>query len=290
MSLVSSSERVVIQPEYGLANRLRAISSAYSLSRKWGSELIVVWLPDEHCEAKLTDLFEPDFQVIQEEKALWEIEAANKFRYYDWTLGMRRRDELMAFLGHGPRFIASSKFFMTRWRHHARWARSFLRNLRPTPEVTKLIGEVEIDYPVSLHVRQVGGPGFDHLQYENASNWGAEAHASIGRARASSRPEKFVEFVSELEKSAEFGTQFPVYVAADNETAKVALTEHFGLRARFIPTELESRSVRQVQGAFAELLLLSKAEVFVGSPYSSFSELVPLLSEKEQRVTIVAID
>jgi hypothetical protein len=44
----------------GLANRLRALTSALTISRKTGRHLRTIWPVDHHCQARFQDLFESD--------------------------------------------------------------------------------------------------------------------------------------------------------------------------------------------------------------------------------------
>lgn len=54
---------LVVDVKLGLGSRLRALSSAIAASHALARTLIVVWSPDEHCDAKFQDLFVPPVGV-----------------------------------------------------------------------------------------------------------------------------------------------------------------------------------------------------------------------------------
>ena len=46
----------IIQPIFGLGNRLRALASAYSICKELNRNLIINWIQDCHCDCKIEDL------------------------------------------------------------------------------------------------------------------------------------------------------------------------------------------------------------------------------------------
>ena len=46
----------IIQPIFGLSNRLRTLASAYSICKELNKNLIINWIPDCHCDCKIEDL------------------------------------------------------------------------------------------------------------------------------------------------------------------------------------------------------------------------------------------
>ena len=57
-------------PSGGLANRMRALSSAYTLTQTVGSRLQVVWFQDWGMRAAFTDIFEPT-PLLAVREATW---------------------------------------------------------------------------------------------------------------------------------------------------------------------------------------------------------------------------
>jgi len=53
-----TSAPIYVQPQWGLANRLRTITGAWTVGRAFGRNVVVIWNPDVQCPQNLTDLFE----------------------------------------------------------------------------------------------------------------------------------------------------------------------------------------------------------------------------------------
>ena len=46
----------IIKPIFGLGNRIRAIASAYSICKLNNYNLVINWIPDNHCDCYIQDL------------------------------------------------------------------------------------------------------------------------------------------------------------------------------------------------------------------------------------------
>jgi hypothetical protein len=56
----NATPALVVRPEGGLSNRMRALASARAYADLTGRRLVVVWLQDAHCRAAYHDLFLAD--------------------------------------------------------------------------------------------------------------------------------------------------------------------------------------------------------------------------------------
>jgi hypothetical protein len=55
---------IIIIPTQGLCNRLRAIASAHILSNHYGTNMYMIWTPEECCPCAFNDLFQNTFNSI----------------------------------------------------------------------------------------------------------------------------------------------------------------------------------------------------------------------------------
>ena len=55
----SPGDFLVVEPHFGLGNRLRVLSGALALQQKHGRELLLVWPIDDHFSASFQTLFQP---------------------------------------------------------------------------------------------------------------------------------------------------------------------------------------------------------------------------------------
>ena len=58
---------IYIEPQAGLCNRMRAIASAYQIAKELNTKLCVVWLCNNDCMAKFSDLYQaiPNIDIIE---------------------------------------------------------------------------------------------------------------------------------------------------------------------------------------------------------------------------------
>ena len=81
---LAARPRLFIDLQHGLANRLRALASAAVIAQKTGRELVVIWRPDAHCEARAGDLLQLPWPVIETDAAdTLRARAAREYNYME---------------------------------------------------------------------------------------------------------------------------------------------------------------------------------------------------------------
>jgi hypothetical protein len=276
------TSELIVQVQFGLGNRMRALAAGFQYAQRTGAKLVVVWLPDAHCEARFSDLFRWAGEVIEDEVLLSERLKASKYKFFDWSVELPLFEEMAARRSKKDLFIKSSKMFLMDSPDSRRIAKRFLQNLIPVETVQHLIASVPKDFEVAFHIRQIGGSMFEHLAYESESNWGSKAQQEIGERRGRAKTEAFELLVAYLAANSHSKIAPPVFVAADNVPTKQRILDLLGASARWLPSHPDSRGAIEVQEALAEMYLLSSAPLFIGSTYSSFSEVANLLSSSGQ--------
>jgi hypothetical protein len=277
-----NQRELLVRVEAGLGNRLRALAAGFQYAQRKGTKLVVAWIPDAHCEAELADLFDWGGDVVTSEQELEERISRKSHVAFDWRVKMSVFQVLYSKITRKHLYVRSSKFFLMGTPSSWTIAERFLKSLSPSGGVRALIGQVQTDYPVAFHVRQVGGAKFEHLEFEAEHNWGKAAQRKIGLKRASVKTEIF-EFVVDYLLSCSPGPRgIPVFVAADNQETKDRLVAALGPSARYLPSSPEGRGLHQIQEAFAEMILISEADLLIGSTYSSFTEVAHILASDKQ--------
>ena len=274
----SRAKNIVVKVEHGLGNRLRALASGFQVAQRRGAELTVVWVPDTHCEARLTDLFHWAGPLVESEEELRKLLASDDFQVFDWSVSMSKQSETSAEFSRRPLYIQSSKSFMMVNAESWRIANRFLKQLIPTDPVQKMMREISRDFSVGIHVRQVGGYGFEHLAFESSDNWGHEAQTEIDSARRSVRSSDFIDALEFFRRSDHSGVKHPVFVAADNQKSKGEILAYLGKEARSLVSNPESRGVANIQEALAEMYALASCRLLIGSVYSAYSEIARRLA------------
>lgn len=270
-----------IDVQHGLSNRLRAMASAAVIARASGRELVVVWRPDHHCEARIGDLLDYDGLVIED----GDINAlrdgsAEIFNYMEIEDGSRHLAPINPLETAGDIYVRSAYSLVSPLLVD-RDEVQFLRRLRPCDAVLDLVNRVPHPSDIAVHVRMATGPAFDHLSYESPENWPAERHQELIAWRKKSDVSRFVARLDTLFDSLDVNS---VFVAADLPATYAAMIERYGDRVRHLPRDLFDRSARQLQYALADVILLSAAPHFLASHWSSFSDLAQRLARPGRRI------
>ncbi|WP_370241787.1 hypothetical protein [Pararhodobacter marinus] len=276
-----------IDVQHGLSNRLRAMASAAVIARASGRELVVVWRPDHHCEARIGDLLDYDGLVIEDsDPDILSRGAARVYNYMEIEEGAQFRAPVDPSDIAGDVYIRSAYTLESPLRNDRDEA-AFLRALRPCAAVLELVYGVARPSDVALHVRMATGPAFDHLSYESPANWPPERHQELIEWRQKSDISRFV---ARLDRLLEERPVDSLFVAADLPATYAALIERYGDRVRHLPRTLYDRSARQLQYGLADVILLSAAPLFLASNWSSFSDLAQRLARPGRRVERSGLD
>lgn len=275
--VLSSRPRLFIDAQHGLANRLRAIASAASIAARAGYELFVVWRPDHHCECRMSDLFDYSGPVIEDGLAdLCRAHAAADYNYMEIEEGARHEAPIMIPPGaeaRGDVYVRSAYTLRSPWRR-LEDEQVFLQGLVPAAPVLELVAGVPRPSSLSAHVRMATGPGYDHLGPEAPDNWPAHRHREIVEWRERSHSSRFIARIDAL---VEEGAAETIFLAADLPETYDLFADRYGARLRHLPRRVFDRSEEQLQYALADMLLLTAANRFLGSTWSSFSDITARL-------------
>jgi len=278
--------KIFVDAQHGLGNRLRALASAATIASKTGRELVVVWQPDHHCEARLSDLFEYEGAVVEEAfVAEAEKQGCTVYNYMEVEDGSKK-DAPIVLQDTGDiyarsAYVLNSPFSTWNDENH------FLRSLRPVETVRALVASVRQPNDVSAHVRMVGGGDYEHLAYEALENWTKEGHEQTDFWRKKSH---FSHFMARLDSLITEGRADRIFVAADKQETYDAFLETFGERVAYLPREVFDRSAEQLRYALADALLLGSSPLLLGSTWSSFSELAMRLSPQKMVIEMSGKD
>lgn len=151
----------------------------------------------------------------------------------------------------------------------------FLHRLRPSQAVLDMVAGPAQPFDVCAHIRMAGGAAFEHLPYESLENWPEHRHRELAEHRGKSHRDRFVQRLDALVNQ---GQADRIFLAADLPETYAALAERYGARLSWLQRDLYDRSPQQLQYALADLLLLSAGKRFLGSPWSSFTDVAQRLS------------
>ena len=312
----------------GLGNKMRALASAYTLfdglnrspiynPHKHNWHLVIVWSQDSHCEASMADLFDlsslaadypSQISVVSQlptpmPSPLLELMDTNIFDEYrsaDATpvmlSSMSALLELVAVKARAEQPInvlfESASVIESPFRSWINECK-FLRSIRLSARAQRIVDETErrivrenggvpMSQMIAIHVRR----GQD-ASYDDVSRWSMDKQVQWRTWRSLSSIQTFVaEMLAMLDRDA----SLKFFVASDSADTFAEMSRHFPERTLFEQHRSDSfdRSVEQVQSAIADVVLVGKCRVLLGSQWSSFSELCRRWSDLELRLAGLA--
>ncbi|TGD63284.1 hypothetical protein EYC08_13375 [Tabrizicola sp. WMC-M-20] len=284
---MAAPAHLFIDAQHGLCNRLRAMASAAVIARATGRQLVVVWHPDHHCQARLADLLDYPGPVIEDDSAdRFRARATRVYNYMEIEPGSAYGAAVLGGADPGGDVYIRSAYSLTSHLTSMAQEQLFLRRLVPSQPVWDLVQSVPHPSDVAAHIRMATGPDFEHLSFESSANWPAERHRELTEWRQKSDVSRFVD---RLSRAFDQGARH-AFVAADLAATYSALSDRFGTRLRFLPRDSYDRSARQLQYALADLMLLTTAPLLLASHWSSFSDVAQRLSRPFHRVERSGID
>lgn len=286
------ADRIVIDAQHGLGNRMRAIGSAAAIAGATGRELVIAWRPDSHCGAALHDLFETDCAVTETESMAAALDRGDSvLNGMETGPGAAKGAPLI--LEPGRDAYLRSAYVTVHPASHWTAENAALRAvLRPHADLRAQVRELApgAGFDVGLHVRMETAGG----TFDAADNWSAEGHAAILHWRGQSH---YARFMTRLDAYlARWDSAAPprLFLAADRAETRAAFARRYGDRivmraddgaddgaengADDGPDPGRDRSAAALRGALVEMLALAQSRRLLASPWSSFGEVALRLS------------
>eukprot|EP00055_Hartaetosiga_balthica_P014883 m.84709 g.84709 ORF g.84709 m.84709 type:complete len:776 (-) comp8716_c0_seq9:280-2607(-) len=267
---------MVVHVHWGLGSRLRALSSALLLAKSTMRWPVVVWVPDNHCEANLTDVLDigaiPGISIfnsstaiesiIQKDERSWNVWDILKVESSTAKYSMQRNKHIYT-------ISQKSLNFVKQWSYLA--DNIYLRQMVLHPskmvqgKIQNLLGSVSEKNVLGLHIRmrkdvfeEVGSMDSKMLQavpFRISCDWNNFAQAM---------QEKY-------SKEALKGKA--IFIASDSQEAIVGIKQMFPSSSIIGFSACTSREVDCVQEAMASIAILSRSKVVFGSKWSAMSEI-----------------
>ena len=298
---------VIVDVQNGMANRLRSLASAMGVAEGLRRPLMLVWVPDQHCDCSFRNLFAPPYMypfVLSEERPSDETLLSlngSTLQLYDYMQAVGRgthfaRSKISRPPAEDKRHLYLKTAFMMTFDgpiNYGTWSygQYHLQQLQPVPAVAaRLVAERN---HVGVHVRSVfgdGARGTERLTEEQAiasasKEYGGSIADAILKWRNASRWPNFLPRLQELlletpsGQSQDSRSMHRFYLSADSGEAYDGLMKSFPGQILRTPrtctdsTRCDARGCPDVQLALADLLNLARTSLVLGSGWSSFSEV-----------------
>lgn len=296
----SSSKRCFfLHAQFGLGNRLRALGSAMAVAKVTGRVLVLIWVPDIHLNCKFSDLFVNDLVVMSKFSMEWPPSAmhsndhalttvdfynfmrheGNKQVHNSQTVNVDPRSGRHVYAK--TAYVVKSTFTPRIVSYTSDYWNTMRETLVPSADILEIVEHpdlMKVKYMVGVHIRS--------RRIENDIKGVGQEFYGKG-STTTDYWRKRTSYQTFADKISSLNAQYRYFVAADTPEAVRMLREQFGLhRIYSISREADcvTRSVDCAKLALADILLLSKTRVLLGSHWSSFSEGAVRMSGKKLRV------
>eukprot|EP00178_Gracilaria_changii_P019212 TRINITY_DN55818_c0_g1_i1.p1 TRINITY_DN55818_c0_g1~~TRINITY_DN55818_c0_g1_i1.p1 ORF type:complete len:765 (+),score=95.90 TRINITY_DN55818_c0_g1_i1:345-2639(+) len=271
---------------HGLGNRMRALGSCMSFSKETSRELIVVWEPDSHIEAKFTDMFETPIVLLEKMPVQWPFAEVEKwdsvwsdFKYHNYMEMEGNgavKGEIIRDLPNKHMYYKGAYIMEVENSSLSNWEKDNdqLRSLTPVQDVLNMVTEMEAkgigsENVIGLHVRN-RTLARDIKNVDFVQEYGDEATKTMDMWRHKSGVHNFMTEMNRLLKEKP-STKF--FVATDTfEVIEVLENEYGTDRILSFKRSCDERDGQCVKYALADMYSLSKCKTLYGSNWSSFTE------------------
>lgn len=278
---INSRPKLIIDAQHGLGNRLRAIGSAAVYAEATSRELVIRWIRDEHCDCNFSSLFE--FEGAVESDLNENYDNALKLDLMDKSV---RHSFLSKPKIHKAQDVIVKSAYRIIGDHKTiDQERKFLRALKPAVRVQELIDSVRSPNDVSVHIRMSGG-ATKRQEEDVPGDWTKSEEEMIRRARDRSH---YGYFFKRLDSLLMESSSLSIFLASDNAEAYETFVSKYSDNAVWLPRTDYSRSEDQLVYGLADMLLLARAPILLGSSWSSFTEVAHYFSVN-QMLEISGVD
>lgn len=266
MSIGCKSATLTLSPIGGLANRMRAILSADALCKRIGSRLRIVWVREKGLNASFSDLFES--------LPIADVEEPSSLQSFLYAVPRKKNLYVPCLL---QRWKYDVCLFDRQLAHHISSPEMLAEMLRGKDVfISSGLGFFPSD---DLLLKSYFTPRrsiLDEVEQRCASMGKEFVGVHVRRTdNVLSIQESPVEAFVERMKC------FPhavFYLATDSEEVKVAMKEQFPHRVFTSPFQADRTSPESMREAVVEMYTLVRSSHFLGSYYSSFSDVIIVMN------------
>ncbi|UWR08984.1 glycosyltransferase [Ruegeria sp. B32] len=266
--------KLIVDAQHGLGNRLRAIAAGYSFAKIHDRQLVIRWVPDAHCDCSFSSLF--NYQGEVEDSRPDTAGTAVLFDLMNHTV--RNTFSPTQLTNTHKDIVVKSAYRFVDNRQYLRVQKEFLLSLRPNQDVQALVDSIKYPNDIAVHVRMNGGAIIDAHNDVNG-DWSKPEDDLCRAARSRSH---YGYFFKRLDQLVSQSQDCSIFLASDNSEAYEAFARKYGGRVQYLRRSEYGRSETQLKYAVADIVLLSKAPVLLGSNWSSFTEVAHAMSQGQK--------
>ncbi len=271
---------LVIEPQSGLCNRIRAIVSARRLAAKYGRKLYILWnsdLPSKNlgCAGKITQLFSSDnkFNVIDDFDSFSKGRTIVKYQkttHGPLVLNLDRDKEEIVYI-RSNLWIYDHKDDTKRFDCFTSGLQSTIPNSRVVSDFSSFVGENNIGKgTIGIHIRRT--------DITSTTAFGIDYNDEESLKDAYSQYSKYFDYM-DLMLKINPDTKF--FIAADNQASKIIFLKKYPSAIAFNNRGYERTNIMHVQDGMTDLYILSRCSSVVSCKGSSFGKMASYIGNNK---------
>lgn len=271
---------IIIHVQNGLGNRLRTLGSGVAFAEETDREPIIVWEQDVHFGARFDDLFvrhNVSYVILNEFQLKWPLSGNAQFDdawanidLYNYMLAEGEGKAIQDRQGRNIYWKSSAIMSsdLTSWETE----NEAIADLVVRPDIVKMAKTI-----YGNGMEAVGGVHIRNRSLENDIT-GVDDNRKLYPPASADMIDKWrakttvFNFVEEMKMLLKNGTVDKFYVSSDTNAVCKWLATKFPKNILFISRDCDDRSASCERFALADLLVLSRVKILLGSTWSSFTE------------------
>ena len=270
--------KLLFVPSGGLANRMRAMASAWQLAVHTGVKVETVWFCDWALNAPFHSIFEPieNAEMVAREAKTWEQLTLDRPRKRNFRIPLlyqqlrfaQRIDEWQV----TP--LKNKGFDFNKW---AAGKNSYMSCYQDFGHVPNSVYK-HLFHPVGHILEEMQGY---HEQF-SAHTIGMHIRRTDNKESIERSPLSL--FIDAAQQEINLHDDTRIFLATDDEGTKTALKAEFGNRIITSSKPAARNSIAGIRGGVAELWMLASTSTIYGSAGSSYSVMASKIGENKLEV------
>jgi len=270
LAVITSHPTFLMVPSGGLANRMRAIASAYAMTQLTGNRLKVVWFQDWALNAPFRSLFIPQDILTPQEATLSDHLIYDRARRHNlWLPALPQRllferrlheDDIWPLMTRNFDFAGwarGHRCYMSNYMDFYPYDSALLHQLYvPVPPVSDAVNRncelLASSHIIGIHIRRT-----DHV-------------ISIQKSPTNL-------FIDKIKEEIDLHADTKVFLATDSNEVKQELRQHFGNRIVTPADEARRDNIEGIRGGLVDMYTLAATSRIYGSQGSTFSKMAARL-------------
>jgi len=258
--------KLIIDTQFGLCNRISAYASAKSIAEKSGYDFYLIWKKDIHCGADFNDLF------INKEKTIEKIPKECDMYDYTYNKELDKQEKNPIDTSTNKDIYIKSGYLLKGVVDHV----PFIKKLQPVEKIQRIIDNFEIKpNTIGVHIRT-----WEPDKWEgNCEKMAEKTLIEYKKRRKKTECSVFIKKIKEIlceNKDQQF------FLCSNSEDVYKQMYSLFPENIIYYNRDTFDRSKEQLESALIDMCLLSKCNGLLGSVVSTFTEVVGFLLKSDK--------